>query len=152
MVKIISDTSTLYSTAQAIEAGFRVSPLTVTIAGNTYKEFDDINSDEFVSIIKQGHLPISSQPAIGDVVALYEEYPEDEILNISMAMGLSGTYQSAVSAAELCGGGERIQVINTRTLCGPHRYLVEKAVEMAKNYLKGDEIDAIFKAHVPSGK
>lgn len=132
MVKIVSDTSTLYSTAQAIEAGFRVSPLTVTIAGNTYKEFDEINSEQFVSIINEGHLPISSQPAIGDVVALYEEYPDDEILNISMAMGLSGTYQSAVSAAELCGGGDRIQVINSRTLCGPHRYVVEKAVEIAK--------------------
>ena len=133
MIKIVSDTSTLYSTTQAKEAGFRVSPLAVSIAGKSYKEFDEINSEEFVSIIKEGHLPISSQPSIGDVVALYEEYPDDEILNISMAMGLSGTYQSAVSAAELCGGGDRIQVINTRTLCGPHRYLVEKAVEMAKN-------------------
>ena len=33
MVRIVSDTSTLYSTTQAKEAGFRVSPLSVTIAG-----------------------------------------------------------------------------------------------------------------------
>ena len=32
MVRIVSDTSTLYSTAQAREAGFAVSPLSVTIA------------------------------------------------------------------------------------------------------------------------
>lgn len=152
MVKIVSDTSTLYSTSQAIEAGFRVSPLSVTIAGNTYKEFDEISSDEFVSIIKQGHLPISSQPAIGDVVELYEEYPDDEILNISMAMGLSGTYQSAVSAAELCGGGDRIQVINTRTLCGPHRYVVEKAVEMAKDGKSLDEIRTYVEKKIDTAK
>ena len=32
MVRIISDTSTLYSPGQAREAGFAVSPLSVTIA------------------------------------------------------------------------------------------------------------------------
>ena len=33
MVRIISDSSTLYSTAQARKAGFAVSPLSVTIEG-----------------------------------------------------------------------------------------------------------------------
>ncbi len=37
MVRIISDTSTLYSTTQAREAGFDVSPLSVTIAGKSYR-------------------------------------------------------------------------------------------------------------------
>ena len=35
MVRIISDSSTLYSTAQARDAGFAVSPLSVTIAGKS---------------------------------------------------------------------------------------------------------------------
>ena len=152
MVRIVSDTSTLYSTAQAIEAGFRVSPLSVTIAGNSYKEFEEISSEEFVGIINQGNLPVSSQPSIGDVVAMYEQYPDDEILNISMAMGLSGTYQSAVSAAEIAGGGERIRVINSRTLCGPHRYLVEKAVELAKNNHSMDEIRAFVEKKMDTAK
>ena len=65
MVRIISDTSTLYSTRQAREAGFAVSPLSVTIGGKSYREFDEISSDEFVEIINQGHMPTSSQPAIG---------------------------------------------------------------------------------------
>ena len=38
MIRIVSDTSTLYSTTQAQEAGFVVSPLSVTIAGKTYRE------------------------------------------------------------------------------------------------------------------
>ena len=133
MVRIISDTSTLYSTTQARQAGFDVSPLSVTIAGKSYREFDEISAEEFVAIIRQGHMPTSSQPAIGEVSALYDRYAGEEILNVSMAMGLSGTYASAVSAAELCEDPARISVLNTRTLCGPHRYLVEKAVEWAKN-------------------
>ena len=132
MVRIVSDTSTLYSTGQAKEAGFRVSPLSVTIAGKTYREFDEISSGEFVEIIRQGHMPASSQPAIGEVEQLYKDYPEDEIVNVAMAHGLSGTYTSAVAAAQLCDHAENITVVNTRTLCGPHRYMVEKALEWAK--------------------
>ena len=131
MVCIVSDTSTLYSSAQAREAGFAVSPLSVNIAGNTYREFDEISSDDFVALIRQGNMPASSQPAIGEVAALYEEFAGEEILNIAMADGLSGTYASAVAAADL-SDNRNITVINSRTLCGPHRYLVENAVKMAK--------------------
>lgn len=132
MVRIISDTSTLYSSAQAREAGFAVAPLSVNIGGKTYREFDEISSEEFVELIRQGNMPTSSQPAVGEVAALYEEFSGEEILNISMADGLSGTYSGAVAAAELGGDSRNITVINSRTLCGPHRYLVEKATKLAK--------------------
>jgi len=132
MVRIISDTSTLYSTSQAREAGFAVSPLSVTIAGRTYREFDEISSDAFVDIIAQGHMPTSSQPAIGEVSGLYEEFAGEPILNIAMAQGLSGTWQSAAAAAQLCDNCDDITVLNTRTLCGPHRHMVEGAVKLAQ--------------------
>ena len=140
MIRIISDTSTLYSSAEARAAGFSVAPLSVTIAGKSYREFDEISSDEFVSIIDQGHMPTSSQPAIGEVSALYAEFAGEQILNISMAAGLSGTYQGAVAAAGLCGHADDITVVNTRTLCGPHRYLVEQAVRMAKDGATMEEL------------
>ena len=60
------------------------------------------------------------------------KYPEDEILNIAMAAGLSGTYDSAVAASQMGENTGRITVINSRTLCGPYRYLVENAVKMVK--------------------
>ncbi len=142
MVRIVSDSSTLYSGTQAREAGFAVSPLSVTIAGKTYREFDEISSTDFVEIIKQGHMPTSSQPAIGEVAALYEEFASEPILNIAMADGLSGTYKTACTAAELCEDAESITVINSRTLCGPHRYLVQKAVEMAYAGKSLEEIKA----------
>ena len=140
MVRIVADTSTLYSTAQAKEAGFAVSALSVTIAGKSYREFDEISAEEFVSIIRQGHMPTSSQPAIGEVEALYNTFAGEEILNLAMAHGLSGTYTSACAAAELSDHPEKIHVINTRTLCGPHRYLVEKAVRWAN---AGEDLQTI---------
>ena len=151
MVRIISDSSTLYSPTQAREAGFAVSPLSVTIGGQTYREFEEISSRQFVDIIMQGHMPTSSQPAIGEVSELYEEFAGEPILNIAMADGLSGTYRSAVAAAELCENAD-ITVINSRTLCGPHRYMVQKAVEMAKNGESRDAITAWVNARMDSAK
>ncbi len=142
MIRITSDTSTMYSREQAKAAGFAVAPLSVTIAGKTYREYDDIQPNEFIDIIQQGHMPTSSQPAIGDVVDLFNSYPGDEILNISMADGLSGTYQAAESARQLADHPENITVINSRTLCGPHRYIVENALEMVK---KGMTLPAIVR-------
>ena len=152
MVRIIADTSTLYNSRQAEEAGFSVNPLSVTIAGNSYKEFDEISSEEFVSIIRQGHMPTSSQPAIGDVAATFEHFPDDEIINLSMADGLSGTYNSAVAAANLCENSANITVINTRTLCGPHRHLVEKANALAQEGKTKDEILAALNEIMSSHK
>lgn len=141
MIRIVSDTSTLYSTSEARAAGFDVTPLSVTIAGKSFREFDEISSEEFVTMIREGDMPVSSQPAVGEVHELYEKYPDDEILNITMALGLSGTYTGAVAAASMCENPQRIHVLNSRTLCGPHRYMVEKAVEWAK---EGCSVDAII--------
>ncbi len=152
MLRIISDTSTLYSSAQAREAGFAVAPLSVTIGGESFREFDEISSEEFVAKIKEGHMPTSSQPAVGHVVALYEQFPDDEILNISMADGLSGTYNGAMAAAAMDENPERITVINSRTLCGPHRYMVENAVKLAREGMSKDEIVKITEAMMDSSK
>ena len=152
MVRIISDTSTLYSTLQAREAGFAVSPLSVTIAGKSHREFDEISSDEFVAIIREGHMPTSSQPAIGEVTALYEEFAGEQILNIAMAQGLSGTYMSAVAAADICDNADDITVVNSRTLCGPHRYLVEKAVQLAQAGASLEELLAWLNQRMDSAK
>ena len=151
MVRIVSDTSTLYSTAQAEQAGFAVSPLSVTINGKSYREFDEISSEQFVSIIHEGHMPTSSQPAVGEIAAMYERYAGEGIINIAMAEGLSGTYNGAVAAAGMIDDGD-ITVINSRALCGPHRYMVEKAVEMAKNGAGKDEIVAHVEQLMDSAK
>ena len=152
MIRIVSDTSTMYSTTQAEAAGFYVSPLSVTIAGKSYREFDEISAEEFVDIIRQGHIPTSSQPAIGEVEALYQRFAGDEIINIAMASGLSGTYTSAVAAAQMCDNAADITVINTRTLCGPHRYMVEQAVKMVEAGLGKDEIVAKLNEMMDSAK
>ena len=129
MVKIITDSSTLYTPEEGKKLGFDVMPLCVSIADLEDRDLL-VDMDVFYGKIAEGNHPRSSQPPVGEVMDIYEAYPEDEIINIAMADGLSGTYQSACGARESVDHNENITVFNSKTLCGPHRYMVEKAVEM----------------------
>ena len=126
MVKIITDSSTLYTVEEAKKLGFEAVPLCVSIGDFEGRDLQ-IDMKDFYGRIEKGQIPKSSQPPIGEVLDLYEAYKDDEIINIAMADGLSGTYQSACGAKEMVENNERITVFNTKTLCGPHRYMVEKA-------------------------
>ena len=144
MVQIVTDSSSLYQVEEAREQGFESTPLCVHIEEWEGRDLQ-MDMKEFYDRIRRGQIPKSSQPPIGEVVELYESYPEDEIINIAMADGLSGTYQSACSAREMVENKERITVFNSRTLCGPHRYMVEKAQQMKLEGRSGAEILAWLK-------
>lgn len=152
MIRIISDTATLYSISEGEKEGIYISPLSVTINDKTYEEFEDIQTKEFVDIINQGHIPLSSQPSIGRVVDLYQRFPEDEILNITMADGLSGTYNSAILAKNMVENKDNITVLNSKTLCGPLRVLVEHAKTMADHHASLQEIIKKLESMIASSK
>lgn len=130
-VKIITDSSSLYTIEGGRAAGIEAIPLCVSI-GDCHERDLQIDMAEFYKKIEAGQIPTSSQPPIGEVVEAYEQYEGRPIINISMADGLSGTYQSACSAKQMAKNQEDIAVFNSKTLCGPHKYLVEKAQRMAE--------------------
>ena len=147
MIRIISDSSSLYSEKKGQEKNITIASLTVHINGKNYREYEDIETEEFINIINEGHMPTSSQPSIGHVVDMYNQYEEDEIINISMADGLSGTYNSACVARGMAENPERIHVINSETLCGPQKYLVDLAAALVEEGKECKEIvDEINKA------
>ncbi len=129
MVQIITDSSVLYTEEEARKAGFEAVPLCIHVGDLEGRDLQ-IDMKEFYRRIEEGQIPMSSQPPIGEVVDLYEKYPDAEIINIAIADGLSGTYYGACSAREMVENGNRITVFNSRTLCGPHRYMVEMAQKM----------------------
>lgn len=149
MVRIIADTSTLYSTKEGKENGVLVSPLQVTANGNTFLEYDEVSSKEFIRLIQEeGAIPTSSQPPIGIVLDRYEQLAEDEEgLNITMTDGLSGTWQTAVMAQQQFGS-DRIHVLDSKSLCGPHRYFVDNAVVLANQGKSVQEIIDVIKPSI----
>jgi DegV family protein with EDD domain len=66
----------------------------------------------------------TSQPSIGDFVAVYEPLLEAdrEVVSIHISAGISGTYEAAVQARERLvaedKGGERIHVFDSRSAAG----------------------------------
>ena len=141
MIRISSDSSTLYSIKEGKEKGIDIVPLSVVVDGKSYVENEEISTEKLIEIINYGgHIATSSQPAVGNVINAFEKYPEDDIINISMADGLSGTYNSACTAKNICENSERITVINSKTLCAPQRYLVDIAVKLVSDGKNKDEI------------
>lgn len=139
MVQIITDSSTLFTIEEGKKMGIDVLPLCVT-CGDIEGRDCHMDMDAFYGEIAKGHNPSSSQPPIGEVMEVYEKYPDAEIINIAMADGLSGTYQSACGAKESVDNCDNITVVNTTTLCGPHRYMVQKAVQMKEEGKTAKEI------------
>ena len=130
MVQIITDSSTMFTAAEAKEMGIDVLPLCINIMDEDYRDLQ-IDMDDFYGKIANGGVPKSSQPPVGEYVEAFKKHMGQRMINIAMAHGLSGTYQSACGAKEIAENKEDIEVFNTRTLCGPHRYMVEKAQKMA---------------------
>jgi DegV family protein with EDD domain len=91
-------------------------------------------------------LPITSQPSIGDFLAVWEPLLKDglDVVSIHLAGGISGTFEAARQAHELLterGLGERVTVIDSETACGGMGLLVLAACAAAR---AGAEKDAVI--------
>ena len=80
-------------------------------------------------------LPTTSQPSIGDFLAVYEPLiaAGNEIVSIHLAGGMSGTYRSALQAREQLGdAAERVHVIDSATACGGEGLMLLGAAAVAR--------------------
>ncbi len=128
-MKIITDTGSLMSQAQALELDIELLPLQVAILGKNYRDYFELKSADFVEMVKKA-IPNSSQPAIGDVMEVYER--TKNALHITMTKGLSATYDSALGILNSMYT-EGITLFNSKTLAGTQKYLVELAASLSKD-------------------
>jgi DegV family protein with EDD domain len=81
-------------------------------------------------------LPTTSQPSIGDFLAVYEPLLEagDDVVSIHLAGGMSGTVRSAEQAREQLGGqAERVHVVDSATACGGQGLVLLAAAAAARH-------------------
>lgn len=141
MLQIVTDSSTLYSVREGEEKGITVCPLHVNIDGKSYRDFEDLTSTKLLKFIQEKKVPSTSQPSIGEKIDTYNRLSEEgEVLDITMAQGLSGTYDNALLAKSQCDHPEKIHILNSKTLCGPHRSLVDRAIKMKEAGASLEEI------------
>lgn len=132
--------------------GIFVNPLSISLNNKSYREYEDISTEQLLEYIDEGFIPKTSQPSLFNLVEIYKENEKDEILYISVADGLSGAYNSGLTGKAMIGNPENIHIINTKTLCGPHRYLVDLAKRLVDEGKKIDEIKSILEEKINSSK
>ena len=124
-VAVVTDT-TGYLPGELVRAhGIHLVSLYVNFGGErTVREADITDYDRFYEELRDADaLPTTSQPAVGDFLAVYEPLLEDgcDILSIHISAGLSGTCDAARQAVEtLERGGQngRVRVFDSATGAG----------------------------------
>src|SRR3954469_5829185 len=126
VVEVVTD-STAYLPAESIERhGIHVVPLYVVFGGDrTVRENDITDYPAFFEELRGAEsLPTTSQPSVGDFVAVYEPLLAEgkDVISIHISGGLSGTPEAARQAAEALEregkGGERVRVMDSTTAAG----------------------------------
>jgi DegV family protein with EDD domain len=111
----------LDSTADFPEApdrfpNWRVVPLYVRFGDESFRDYVELGPQAFYARLRVSQqLPTTSQPTPGDFLTAYEELAGYErVLSVHIAGKLSGTVESARTAAAL-HGGDRVRVIDSDT-------------------------------------
>jgi DegV family protein with EDD domain len=115
-IGIVTD-STAYMDRDYIERNdIKVVPLKVIMDDVSYREGIDISNDEFYKRMREEDIfPTTSQPSAGEFLEAYKEMSQryDALISIHISSGISGTCESARSAASEIGDYP-IEVIDSR--------------------------------------
>ncbi len=123
-VAVVTDSTQYLPRALAEERGIRQVSLYVGWQGEPVRELDMPGFGEFYARLRTDpELPTTSQPSIGDFLAVWEPLLEEgnDVVSIHLAGGISGTCEAARQAHGLLqerGLGERVEVIDSETACG----------------------------------
>ena len=137
-VAVVADT-THYLPREIVDAeGIRLVSLYVNWPGIQEREVDLLDFTDFYERLRVAReLPTTSQPSIGDFLAVYEPLVAEgrDVLSIHLSGGISGTVDAARQAAEQVaerGHAGRVEVMDSQTACGGLGLLVLGAARAAR--------------------
>ncbi|MBA2261680.1 MAG: DegV family protein [Solirubrobacterales bacterium] len=122
-VAVVTDT-THYLPREVVEAlDLHEVSLYVRWGDDLQRESEITDLDAFYDRLRDSaDLPSTSQPSVGDFLAVYEPLVDagHEVLSIHLSQGMSGTTDSARQAAQQLGerGRGRVEVLDSATACG----------------------------------
>lgn len=113
---IVLDSTADFPDAAKHFPNWRVVPLYVNFGMDSFRDGVDLTAEQFYERLRAStELPTTSQPTPGDFLSCYVELARYErILSLHLAANLSGTFQSAGTAAAELGDG-RVRTIDTET-------------------------------------
>jgi DegV family protein with EDD domain len=137
---VVADTTSYLPPELLAKHDVRLVSLYVGIEGEQERESDVQDLQGFYERLrKSGEAVTTSQPSVGDFIAVYEPLLAEgkEIVSIHLSAGISGTYESAMQARERLTaegkGGERIVVCDSRTGAGGMGLMILGAANAAES-------------------
>ena len=146
---IVVDSTADFPDAQDHYPNWRVVPLYVNFGTESYKDGVDLTAAQFYERLRTSpELPTTSQPTPGDFLAAYEELSSYErILSVHIAANLSGTIQSAGTAAEQLGDG-RVRTIDSKSASVATAMLATAIQRRLERGTTDEEIDALVERYL----
>ena len=151
---IVLDSTADFPEAPKRFPNWRVVPLYVLFGDQSYRDYVELAPEEFYARLRTSEgLPTTSQPTPGDFLETYEELGAYErIYSLHLSSVLSGTYQSATTAAASLGD-DKVRVIDSETASAAIAMLGLAIQRRLDRSTTDDEIDALiqrFKERGPS--
>src|SRR5436305_4586640 len=135
-VAVVSDTCHYLPHDVVAAQGIHEVSLYVHWPDGTQRESEIRDYDAFYDRLRTSDgLPTTSQPSIGDFLAVYEPLLQsgNDVVSIHLAGGMSGTVRSAEQAREQLGAAaERVHVIDSATACGGQGLVLLAAAAAAR--------------------
>lgn len=133
-MQIVADSGFDLSPQQVEGVDLHILPLKITLSGVDYRSGIDIQTEDFYRLLENtADMPITSTPSPGEFHEIYKKVaPQDpDILSIHISSGLSGTYNSALTAAKGIPNAN-ITLVDTRSLSLEMGWQVEAAIRAVK--------------------
>ncbi len=140
-VKIVTDSNSGITQAEAEKLGISVLPMPFLIDGEQFFEDVNLTQEEFYAHLKKDAAVSTSQPAIGDVTDLWDKLLQEgdcELVHIPMSSGLSESCHTAEALAKEYGG--KVLVVNNQRISISQKQSVYDAIELVKRGKSAAEI------------
>lgn len=117
-IHVVTDSGSDLPQAIREELGIHVVPLSIQFGDEIYRDGVDLSVEEFYERLEGDVMPSTCQPSPADFEQKYLEIaePGDTIISVHMSSRLSGTYQSAVIAANMVAEeGLKVVTVDTKS-------------------------------------
>ena len=143
---IVLDSTADFPEAPKRFPNLRVVPLYVLFGDQSYRDYVDLTPEEFYARLRTSEaLPTTSQPTPGDFLETYEELGAYErIYSLHLSSVLSGTYQSATTAAATLGH-DKVRVVDSETASAAIAMLGLAIQRRLDGGTSDDELDALIR-------